>query len=88
MNTFSETQQFRQLWVWILIGFVALVMIGALTVANAWNHPISLFTILTLVLVSLPRISTYTLANHSMDSYSVGVHPEIQFCGLWNTVGF
>lgn len=39
MATFTESQRFRQKWVWILMGFISLIVIGSLSVAGEWNDP-------------------------------------------------
>lgn len=51
MNTFTESQYFRQPWLWIIMGFSVLIFVGSLLAINAWDKPISWLSTIPLLLI-------------------------------------
>ncbi len=44
METFTESQRFRQWWLWALMGFSLLLYIAPITALGAWVTPVSWFS--------------------------------------------
>lgn len=53
MNTFNESQRFRQPWVWIIMSFVILILLGSLTAVDAWAKPASWLSVIPMILIVL-----------------------------------
>ncbi|CAN5275799.1 hypothetical protein BH09BAC4_BH09BAC4_49940 [soil metagenome] len=51
METFTETQRFRQGWVWLIMGFSVLIFLGSLSTVDAWNKPIAWLSTMPLLLI-------------------------------------
>lgn len=77
MNTFTETQQFRQWWVWIILGFIAVMMgIILLTEPTAWPH--------TLVMAGVTALLYFWRLDTRFDAE--GVHYRVLPLTGWRTM--
>ncbi len=53
MPTFTETQRFRQWWLWLVVGVSVVVTIGSLWVDHDWQEPLAGLVLVPLLLVVL-----------------------------------
>lgn len=84
MTVFTESQRFRQWWLWILMGFVSLIVIGSLSVAGEWKDPDQWVGLV--VLVSVIILLYVWRLDTRLDS--VGVHYQVSPVFGWRTISW
>ena len=87
MNTFTETQHFRQWWVWVFMGFSVLIFVGSLLSVGAYENSIGwLGTIPMLLIVWLMYIWRLDTRLDS-DSVHYRIYPLLRWRMIpWNTI--
>lgn len=87
MNTFTESQRFRQWWIWVITGFCGLIFVASLSAADAWSIPTSPFGAIPLLLLILLLLVWRLNTRLDSDGIHYRVFPVLPWRTIpWNTV--
>ncbi|MBD2752305.1 hypothetical protein [Spirosoma validum] len=87
MDTFTESQRFRQGWVWIILGFITLILVGSLYAADTWNDPMLLIEFIPPLLISLLLYSWRLDTRLDSEGIHYRIFPILSWRTIsWNTV--
>ncbi len=82
MPPFTETQRFRQWWLWLILGTSVVVTVGYLWIARFSNNPVEWFLLIPMLLVCV--LLFYWRLDTRLDT--AGIHYRVFPLFSWRTI--